>query len=75
MENKIIDIAGWKAGDPWHDTANLLMKLLSAITCSISNKPVILGELVKKCFHVLCLLHEIAKLQNEMEGNISGNDL
>lgn len=54
------------------------MKLLSAIiweSYSISNKPAILGELFKKCFHVLCLLHEIAKLQDEMEGNISGNDL
>ena len=31
MENEKIDIAGWKVGDPWHDTAKHLIKLLSAI--------------------------------------------
>lgn len=43
-----INRTGWKVMDNWHDIAKLMIKLCATIweSCSISNKPVVLRELV-----------------------------
>lgn len=64
MENEKIEVAGWNAGDSWHDIVKHLKKLLYALIWElypVSDKPAALRELVKKSLYILCWLLYLAR--------------